>query len=123
MLATFELLGLELARLADLPTDVLTEATRVAEKLSALQAKAEEESASSKIALRRKALLRVIFFFLETIISVLRHLEIATNLSSGIDSSERNLDKPWITLRSLIKSFESIFADSRLTSQRHSCRA
>lgn len=54
-------LGLELARLADLPTDVLTEAKRVAEKLEALQSKDEEESESSKIALRRKALLRVTF--------------------------------------------------------------
>jgi hypothetical protein len=59
----FEPPGLELARLADLPTDALTEAKRVAEKLVALQAKDEKESESSQIALRRKALLRVTFRF------------------------------------------------------------
>jgi DNA mismatch repair protein MSH4 len=63
VLTPFELPGLELARLADLPTDALTEAKRVAEKLAALQAKDEEESESSKIALHRKALLRVTFCF------------------------------------------------------------
>lgn len=62
MLTVFEHSGLELARLADLPTDALAEAKRVADKLAVLQAKDEEESRSNKIALRRKALLRVTFF-------------------------------------------------------------
>ncbi|KAJ6554549.1 muts domain V-domain-containing protein [Mycena capillaripes] len=51
--------GLELARLADLPQDVLAEGKRVAENLAALHARHEENSESSKIAMRRKALLRL----------------------------------------------------------------
>ncbi|KAL1664819.1 DNA mismatch repair protein MutS [Schizophyllum commune] len=51
--------GLELARLADLPEDVLTEAKRVASQLAALHARHEESSESNKIAIRRKALLRL----------------------------------------------------------------
>ncbi|KAJ3510448.1 hypothetical protein NLJ89_g4672 [Agrocybe chaxingu] len=51
--------GIELARLADLPLDVLAEGKRVAEKLTALQTRREESSESNKIALRRKALLRL----------------------------------------------------------------
>ncbi|KAL1755189.1 muts domain V-domain-containing protein [Schizophyllum commune] len=51
--------GLELARLADLPEDVLTEAKRVASQLAALHARHEESSESNKIAVRRKALLRL----------------------------------------------------------------
>ena len=52
-------IGLELARLADLPEDVLTEGRRMAEKLTALHAKRQGESESGKISARRKALLRV----------------------------------------------------------------
>lgn len=52
-------LGLELARLADLPADVLVEGKRVAINLAQLHARHEEDSESSKIAMRRKALLRV----------------------------------------------------------------
>ena len=51
--------GLELARLADLPANVLAEGKRVAERLQVLQARHEEDSESSKIALRRKVLLKV----------------------------------------------------------------
>ncbi|KAJ7353331.1 muts domain V-domain-containing protein [Mycena albidolilacea] len=51
--------GLELARLADLPQDVLAEGKRVAENLAALHARHEEKSESSKISMRRKALLRL----------------------------------------------------------------
>ena len=51
--------GLDLARLADLPADVLTEAKRVAENLAALHARNEKSSLSNQVALRRKALLRV----------------------------------------------------------------
>ena len=52
--------GLDLARLADLPDDVLTEARRVSEKLTELEERKKEESKTNKVAIRRKALLRVI---------------------------------------------------------------
>jgi hypothetical protein len=52
--------GIDLARLADLPLDVLVESRRVAERLADLQTSHEESSESRKIAIRRKALLRVI---------------------------------------------------------------
>ncbi|KAI0809119.1 muts domain V-domain-containing protein [Irpex lacteus] len=51
--------GLDLARLADLPEDVLTEARRVSEKLTALEEKKKEDSKSNKVAVRRKAMLRL----------------------------------------------------------------
>ncbi|CCM03700.1 uncharacterized protein FIBRA_05846 [Fibroporia radiculosa] len=51
--------GLELARLADLPEDVLVEGRRIAENLTALHAKEEQESRTNKVAIRRKALLRL----------------------------------------------------------------
>ncbi|KAI0075934.1 hypothetical protein K474DRAFT_1645947 [Panus rudis PR-1116 ss-1] len=51
--------GLDLARLADLPENVLVEARRVAEKLTELEARKNEESKTTKIAIRRKALLRL----------------------------------------------------------------
>lgn len=51
--------GLELARLADLPEDVIVEAQRVADKLSELEEREHRESHTNKIAVRRKALLRV----------------------------------------------------------------
>ncbi|KAF8641530.1 hypothetical protein AX16_009908 [Volvariella volvacea WC 439] len=51
--------GLDLARLADLPKDVLIEGKRVAELLTKLQTKDEAQSESNKIAMRRKALLRL----------------------------------------------------------------
>ncbi len=52
-------LGLELAQLADLPSDVLIDASRIATRLTELEANRKEDSESSRIALRRKALLRV----------------------------------------------------------------
>ncbi|GJE94158.1 MutS family DNA mismatch repair protein [Phanerochaete sordida] len=51
--------GLDLARLADLPADVISEARRVSERLTAIEAKKNEESRSTKVAVRRKALLRL----------------------------------------------------------------
>ncbi|OSX68008.1 hypothetical protein POSPLADRAFT_1128862 [Postia placenta MAD-698-R-SB12] len=51
--------GLELARLADLPEDVIVEAQRVADKLSELEEREHRESHTNKIAVRRKALLRL----------------------------------------------------------------
>ncbi|KAJ7353326.1 hypothetical protein DFH08DRAFT_804889 [Mycena albidolilacea] len=50
--------GLKLARLADLPQDVLAEGKRVAKNLAALHARHEERNESSKISMRRKALSR-----------------------------------------------------------------
>jgi len=52
--------GLELARLADLPADVLSEAKRVATSLAALDAQQKEQSRTARIAERRKALLTVL---------------------------------------------------------------
>lgn len=52
--------GIDLARLADLPLDVLDESRRVAGRLVVLQTTHEELRESRKIANRRKALLRVI---------------------------------------------------------------
>ncbi|KIP02571.1 hypothetical protein PHLGIDRAFT_26530 [Phlebiopsis gigantea 11061_1 CR5-6] len=51
--------GLDLARLADLPEDVIAEARRVSDKLTELEARKHEDSKSNKIAIRRKALLRL----------------------------------------------------------------
>ncbi|CAL1696962.1 unnamed protein product [Somion occarium] len=51
--------GLDLARLADLPQDALVESRRVADKLSELEARQHEESRTTKVAIRRKALLRL----------------------------------------------------------------
>ncbi|KAJ3889342.1 muts domain V-domain-containing protein [Lentinula edodes] len=51
--------GLELARLADLPNDVLIEASRVSKHLTELQSRHQAQSDSSRIAMRRKALLKL----------------------------------------------------------------
>lgn len=61
--------GIDLARLADLPPDVLVEGRRVAEYLEALQTSHEESSESSKIAIRRRALLRVLSFSFSSFVS------------------------------------------------------
>lgn len=52
-------LGLELARLADLPADVLTEAWRVSTKLKAQDDALQAASESNATAARRKIILRV----------------------------------------------------------------
>ncbi|PCH33162.1 hypothetical protein WOLCODRAFT_93032 [Wolfiporia cocos MD-104 SS10] len=51
--------GLDLARLADLPDDVLAEGRRVAEALSEMEERQEQDSRSNKVSIRRKALLRL----------------------------------------------------------------
>jgi len=51
--------GLDLARLADLPSDSLNEGRRISTKLSQLEANRNKNSESHKIGLRRKALLRL----------------------------------------------------------------
>ena len=53
--------GLDLACLADLPQDVLEDGKTIAMKLAALEEKKQDESQTPKIAIRRKALLRVFF--------------------------------------------------------------
>jgi DNA mismatch repair protein MSH4 len=52
-------LGLQLARLADLPKDVLIEAEKVAQHLSDESAQNDENSESAKVARRRKTVLKV----------------------------------------------------------------
>lgn len=51
--------GLELARLADLPVDVLTSARRISTKLKEQDDEQQAASESNAIAARRKILLRV----------------------------------------------------------------
>ncbi|EPS95138.1 hypothetical protein FOMPIDRAFT_63418 [Fomitopsis schrenkii] len=51
--------GLELARLADLPDDVLKEGRRIAEGLQDLHERQQQDSQTNKVAIRRKALLRL----------------------------------------------------------------
>ncbi|KZT09019.1 uncharacterized protein LAESUDRAFT_742230 [Laetiporus sulphureus 93-53] len=51
--------GLELARLADLPEDVLVEAKRVSEHLTDMEEREQRESHTNMVAIRRKALLRL----------------------------------------------------------------
>ena len=53
------ILGLELAKLADLPDDVLKEARRVTTRLSELEDMSKQNSEGIMVALRRKAMLRV----------------------------------------------------------------
>ncbi|KAH9891206.1 muts domain V-domain-containing protein [Cubamyces lactineus] len=55
----FDHYGLDLARLADLPPPVSTEARRVAELLSEKEERDQQQSRTSKLAVRRKALLRL----------------------------------------------------------------
>ncbi|KAH9939032.1 muts domain V-domain-containing protein [Epithele typhae] len=50
---------LDLAKLADLPAPVITEARRVAEYLSDKEAREQQESRSHKLTIRRKALLKL----------------------------------------------------------------
>ena len=86
--------GIELARLADLPADVLSEAKRVADKLSSRQLQSEEASESHKLTVRRKALLRVVFFTIE-----------CSAGSMSPVSSERSSSRPTSTLHCLIEIF------------------
>ncbi|KZV60597.1 hypothetical protein PENSPDRAFT_759914 [Peniophora sp. CONT] len=51
--------GLELARLADLPPDVLAEGKRVSYRLTELDEMQNQESEASKVAIRRRALLKL----------------------------------------------------------------
>jgi DNA mismatch repair ATPase MutS len=51
--------GLQLARLADLPKDVLTQAGKIAHSFGDEATRSLESSESSKVARRRKAVLKV----------------------------------------------------------------
>ncbi|KAI9437019.1 muts domain V-domain-containing protein [Lactarius indigo] len=51
--------GLQLARLADLPKDVLSEAEKIAQRLNEGSTQGNENSESSKVAKRRKAVLKL----------------------------------------------------------------
>ncbi|EJD04505.1 uncharacterized protein FOMMEDRAFT_83663 [Fomitiporia mediterranea MF3/22] len=51
--------GLELARLADLPEDVLTEARRVSSRLSEMETNNKQQCEGNQVAIRRKAMLRL----------------------------------------------------------------
>ncbi|KAJ8463218.1 hypothetical protein ONZ51_g10391 [Trametes cubensis] len=57
---TFDHYGLDLSRLADLPPPVITEARRVAELLAEKEERDQQQSRTSKLAVRRKALLRAL---------------------------------------------------------------
>ncbi|KAI0324451.1 hypothetical protein GY45DRAFT_1375540 [Cubamyces sp. BRFM 1775] len=56
---SFDHYGLDLSRLADLPPPVITEARRVAELLADKEERDQQQSRTSKLAVRRKALLRL----------------------------------------------------------------
>lgn len=53
-------LGLDLARLADLPEDVMVESIKISEELSRLNNEKDESSRSAQVAARRRALLKVL---------------------------------------------------------------
>jgi hypothetical protein len=53
------IIGLQLARLADLPKDALTHAGKIAKDLSDESARGHESSESCKVARRRKTVLKV----------------------------------------------------------------
>ena len=53
------IIGLQLARLADLPKDALTHAGKIANDLSDESARGNKSSESCKVARRRKAVLKV----------------------------------------------------------------
>ena len=78
--------GLELARLADLPPDVLIEGRRVAASLADLEKRDEERSQTSKIAIRRKALLRVKLEHTDGCSSSIQMLNSSFPASDAIDS-------------------------------------
>lgn len=91
--------GLELARLADLPSDVIEEGRRVASALADLHARREEESQMTITATRRRAVVKV----------RLAPLSLASKPVIGCfvaySSSARNSYKPWTTPRSLKRNW------------------
>lgn len=98
--------GLDLARLADLPNDVLAEGRRVAEALSEMEERQEQDSRSNKVSIRRKALLRVCTPY--------GRCYFQSALSYGPNSRKRS-----IIPRYPMKSWLLILLDSR----RRSCRS
>ena len=88
-------LGLELARLADLPSDVIEEGRRVANALADLHARSEEESQTTIMATRRRAVVKV------RLAPVIPCFQTSHLAFGGSSSSARNSFKPWTTLRCL----------------------
>lgn len=91
--------GLELARLADLPATVLTEGRRVATSLAETEARDQEQSQTSKISIRRKALLRVTISHLDLFLGIrllsmflsgsyVLLVQLRAQLSQALDHSE-----------------------------------
>lgn len=64
LLITFLYIGLELSRLADLPSEVTEEGRRVAYALAEREARELENSRSTQFAQRRRTVLEVQFHFL-----------------------------------------------------------
>ena len=91
-------IGLELARLADLPSDVIEEGRRVANALADLHARREEESQTTIMATRRRALLKV------CLASGILGPKPIFGCPVAYPSSGRNSRKPWTTPRSLKRS-------------------
>ncbi|KAG8975206.1 MutS protein msh4 [Tulasnella sp. 427] len=87
--------GLEPARLADLPPDVLTEAKRVAERLSEMEAERREASKSTKIQTRRKAM-----------------LSLKTQLTQALDHSKLPDDALAAYLLTLQKEIVNVLTDT-----------
>ena len=116
--------GLDLARLADLPEDVLNEARRVSEKLVELEAQKNEESKSNKVAIRRKALLRVTHLFLYCWFSIrilLAHrlsVLVADPLYYGFFSPSSRLVLSQLPICLTLGSFVTIAQDAAYTSLR-----
>ena len=84
--------GLELARLADLPQDVLSEAWRVSKKMKDLESKRESDSTANQIAIRRKTMLRVISMLVLVVLCFLPGLSCSSGIlsllaSNPVDSS------------------------------------
>lgn len=104
--------GLDLARLADLPDSVISESRRVAEYLTQQEERDQQQSRTNKLAVRRKALLRV---------SSCPRSQCADGrhifpMTMPDISSRRNSDKPWITQLFLTRNWRPTWLVSRKTS-------
>jgi len=91
-------IGLQLARLADLPKDVLTHAGKIANDLSDESAQGDESSESCKVARRRKAVLKVCCSTRQCVrtfdISILTCLHDELLDENNVDTSLRTFETP-----------------------------
>lgn len=110
--------GLELARLADLPADVLTEAQRVAKSLAETDLHDKEQSQTSKISIRRKALLRVLLPLSGLIHWFQLLIALSPLLLSSFASFGHSSHKFWITPSSRKRISSHILLGFRRTSRR-----